>query len=172
METTVTPRQHGIKFGFITSLLVIALALILYVTDLSFKPGINYFSYILILGGIFMGIKTYRDKELGGFITFGTAFKTGWWTVLIMALVSSAFTYVFVTLIAPEFIDKIMEMQSMAMYEQGMSDEEIEMAQSMSSMFMTPGAMVGWALIGNLFIGVILNLIASATLKKNSPEMA
>jgi hypothetical protein len=63
METTITPRQQGVKFGFITGLLVIVLALILYVTDLSFKPGINYVSYILIFGGIFMGIKTYRDNE-------------------------------------------------------------------------------------------------------------
>jgi hypothetical protein len=91
---------------------------------------------------------------------------------LILSLLSAAFTYVFVTWIAPEFIDKIMEMQSMSMYEQGMSDEEIEMAQSMSANFMTPNAMVGWALIGNIFVGVILNLIASAILKKNSPEMA
>jgi len=43
----------------------------------------GYLSFLVGLSLVFVGIKQVRDKHLGGYISFGTAFKTGLFILLI-----------------------------------------------------------------------------------------
>lgn len=55
-------------------------------TDMAALEWVGYLVMIVALSMIFVGIKQYRDRELGGVIRFGTAFKLG----LGISLVASA----------------------------------------------------------------------------------
>ena len=48
---------------------------------------LGYLIMIIALSMIFVGIKQYRDKELGGVIRFGTAFKLGLGITLVASLI-------------------------------------------------------------------------------------
>ena len=52
-----------------------------------FAELVGYLIMIIAMSVIFVGIKQYRDKELGGVIKFGTAFKLGMGITLVASLI-------------------------------------------------------------------------------------
>ncbi len=74
--------------------------------DFNANDVLGYAAMVVVFSLIFFGVKNYRDKELGGIISFGKAFKTG----LLIALTASTF-YVIVWLfyyylLVPDYLDK------------------------------------------------------------------
>ncbi|MCA0229813.1 MAG: DUF4199 domain-containing protein [Bacteroidetes bacterium] len=73
--------------------------------DFSGNELMGYAAMVLIFSLIFFGVRNYRNKELGGHISFGQAFKTG----AFIALIGSTM-YVFVWLFyyylfVPDYLD-------------------------------------------------------------------
>lgn len=56
-------------------------------TDMAALEWVGYLVMIVALSMIFVGIKQYRDRELGGIIKFGTAFKLGLGISLVASLI-------------------------------------------------------------------------------------
>ena len=82
-----TVLTYGPIAGVIIVLLM-ALFIGLMSKEQDFQMGeiLGYASMIVALSTIFVGIRKYRDDELGGMITFGKAFQVG----LLITLVASA----------------------------------------------------------------------------------
>ena len=67
---------------------------------------VGYAAMIVVFSLTFFGIRNYRNKELGGVISLGSAFKTG---ALIALLGSTMYVTVWLFyyyLVVPDFIDK------------------------------------------------------------------
>lgn len=103
-------KKHVLTFGTIPGLVWIGLQLFtvhqLYTNpDLKTNDILGYVIMILIFSLIFFGVRDYRNKKLGGTISFGKALKAG----VLMSLVSSV-VYVAIWLICyylfvPDFIE-------------------------------------------------------------------
>jgi hypothetical protein len=113
-----------------------------------------------------MGIKSYRDYELGGYIGYGKAVGTGTLIAVYGGVITGVFTLVFFMYIAPDMVDRIIEAAQQSMSEQGMSDDQIELASKMSRKFMTPGWMLMFSILGNAIMGLIFSLIIAIFLRK------
>lgn len=76
-------------------------------TNPDFKGNdvLGYAAMVVVFSLIFFGVRNYRNKQLGGFISFGRAFKTG----ALIALVASTMYVVawlfYYYLFVPDFID-------------------------------------------------------------------
>ncbi|MFT3674482.1 MAG: DUF4199 domain-containing protein [Chitinophagaceae bacterium] len=92
--------------GTIMCINMVILVNMLY-TNPDFKGNdvLGYAAMVVVFSLIFFGVRNYRNKQLGGFISFGRAFKTG----ALIALVASTMYVVawlfYYYLFVPDFID-------------------------------------------------------------------
>jgi len=73
--------------------------------DFKGNDVLGYAAMVVVFSLIFFGVRNYRNKQLGGYISFGRAFKTG----TLIALVASTMYVVawlfYYYLFVPDFID-------------------------------------------------------------------
>jgi len=163
-----SPFPTALRYGLIGGLISIALGLGTYLAGMqgTIPTILNIVSTVVTIAVIVYAIRTHRDDDLGGYISYGRCLGTGVLTALIMGLIGAIWTIVLFNFIDPDIMTTMMEPQMEAMEERGMSDEEIEMAMEMTGKFMNPPVMAGMALVGSVVIGLIVSLIAGAFLKK------
>lgn len=165
------PKQENIllntlKPGIILGIVLVIYSITLYILDISTVKVFGYLLYLLIIGGLIFGIKQYRDKELGGYISYPKALGVGVLVLLFASIISSIYTYINLTFIDPTLIDKMLEITEKEMFNKGLSDDQIEMALKMSAKLMKPGIMAIMGFAVSMFFGFILTLIVAAFLKK------
>ncbi|HXH18591.1 MAG TPA: DUF4199 domain-containing protein [Chitinophagales bacterium] len=157
-----------LKYAIITSAVIIIWTIVLYVSELDRTHAgqyLNWLNYPVMF--LFIALAMREQKTLnGGYIDFGDAFKTGLLMMVVVAVIMSAFTYVYFTYINPDFIDFASEKARESMEERDLSDEEIEQGMEFMKIFMSPAAMTVMALFGNIIIGAIFSLILAFFMKK------
>ncbi len=79
--------------------------------------------------------------------------------------------YLYLKVINPSLIEYTREQQALEMEKQGLSQEAIDKALSISENFTSPEMMALTGLLGGIIIGIILALIISAIMKKENPEL-
>lgn len=131
---------------------------------------VGYASMLLAFSLIFVALKNYRDKQNGGVMSFGTAFKNG----LLIALVTST-VYVVVWLIyntyfSPDFIEKYTEATLATMAKEGKSAAEIQAQatemKKFAEMYKNPFINAAITYTEILPVGIIVSLLAALILKK------
>jgi type IV secretory pathway VirB6-like protein len=166
-------KKIALNYGLILALLSIVITVILFVTDNHIdRPWwSSLLSFLLMLAVIVYGLKAFKAAN-GGFMSLGEALKAGLAISLVAGIIGAIFNYLFVTVIEPDFVEKMLDFTRERMYEQNpnMTEEQAEMALSMSEKFMSPGIMSAFAVIGSLFFGFIISLIAGLIMKQNRPE--
>ena len=171
MKKTVL-TYGGIAGGAIVIMMFISMAL-LEGDSPNFKRAevIGYISMIAALSMIFVGIKTYRDKELDGTINFGKAFQVG----LMITLVASAI-YVIGWMIytstggAAEFMDQYYEYSVNELQNSGASqeviDQKIAEMEKFKEMYKNPLVQIGITFLEIFPVGLVISLIAAGLLRK------
>lgn len=162
--------KSALNQGAIVGLILMVISLIIYVFELyDANQYLSWVSMAILVAGIAMGIKSYRDKQGGGFISYGSAVGYGTMVALFAGIISSFVTYIYLGYIDDGFVQHQLMVQEDEMYERGMPEEQIEMAMTWTKKFMAPGALAVMGVIMNTLIGLIISLIAAAFLKKE-PE--
>ncbi len=160
--------NHSIVYGLVTGGLLVLLSLIINLSNLGPKNPIVYLSYLILIAGIIWGSKEYRDKIMGGFISYGNSLLVGFLIGMFAALISAVFTFIYIKFIDPAIVEKWLEIAETSMLEKNpnMSQDQIDTAMNMTQKFMKPGWMLITGFIGQTFISFILSLIVSIFIKK------
>jgi hypothetical protein len=162
----------GIIAGLISTSLFIGLMILGKAGDDQFKHGMIYGYTLMILAFsfIFVGTKNTRDKYNGGAISFGKAFRVGFYITLIASTI-----YVIVWLInyyvfIPDFAEKYGAHVLEGLRASGASQEEIARQTAANSRF---SEMIKNPLFNALItyseivpVGLIVSLISAWTLKR------
>ena len=160
-----------LKYALLTSVAVILWSLVLYLTEMEksdIGPYLNWVSYIIML--IFMYLAMNEEKQANeGFLSYGSAFKTGFFMILIVSAIVTVYTYMYFSFINPEIIQFIHDKTIMDMEEKGMNQEQIDMAMGYTDKFLQPGIMTVFAFFANIIMGTILALVVAAFVKKDTP---
>lgn len=136
---------------------------------------LGYGTMVLALSVIFPAIKSYRDKEQNGVITFGKAFLIG----IYISLISSAIyamgweIYIGTTgMTAVELMNSIYESQVTAMMEAGATAEELAMYQ-IGDWYNSFLPRYLFTMLGEMFpVGLIISLICAGILKRKTAKAA
>lgn len=164
-QRTISPVRNALKYGLMTGAVLIVLSLVSYYAGMSADSNLQWVSYLLLAIGIFVGSRHHRDKELGGFMSYGRGLGAGVLIALFSGILLAIFIYLFYGVIAPGALDEVKQMQEEAMYEKGMSEEQINMSLN----FVSAGIMAIFTLPAITFFGFVFSLITAAILKKDRP---
>lgn len=166
MENKPSLFQHTMTWGAITGIILIVYSLVLYLTHQTANKALGYPSYVLLIAGIIIGSIAYRDKILGGFISYKDAFVTGLLITIFAGILSSFFTFILIRYIDPSVVDQILAQAEEKLITKGLSEDDIEMAMEKSKEFIGSPVMVLIGLLSFAFIGTIISLITAAIVKK------
>lgn len=164
--------KSALNWGVILGIALIIYSLLMWILDLSLEQWVSWVSYIIMIGGIVLGTKSYRDNILNGAISYGQALGFGVLMMLFASIIAAIYSYIFFAFIDPEFVNKMLQMVEEQLLERGMPDEQIEMAIEMQRKFMKPVIMALMTIPTYTFIGLIISLITSIFLKKKPAEIA
>jgi hypothetical protein len=173
MNTTIeNPRSQfkvALNYGTLSALSSISIFLIFYFigTDIQSKTP-QYLGYVILIIFLILGIKSYRDNDLGGFMTYGKSLGTGTLISLCAGFISAIFTIIFFKYIAPDMIQKILDTAQQNMADKGLSEEQIQMSMSYAAKFMTPVWLFLFSVLGTTIMGLIFSLLISIFMKKEA----
>jgi hypothetical protein len=157
------------NYGLLLGLVLVILSLLVFVFEMYEASWLSIVSYLILIGGLIVGIKRRRDLECGGYISFGSALGYGTLIGLFVGLVGAIVLYLYLGFVDDGFITYNIEKQEMQFYESGMTDAQIEQSMSWTKKFSTPFTYAIAGIITNVFSAFIISLIAAAFLKKE-PE--
>ncbi len=159
--------------GVYLGVALIVFSLITFLLDFEYDSPIKYISYAILAIGLYWAIVSYRDKHLGGFISYKGAFTAGFYTALIASLITGIFTFIYVEYIDTALIGQVLEQAELDMLERSpdMSDEQLDQALSFTEIFASPIVLSIAGFISNLVVSIILSLIISIFAKRENKEV-
>ena len=155
-------------YGLYLSLALIVLSLLFYIAELYMEDWTSYISYAVLFAGVGFSSFLYRNNHLNGFISYGDSMLTGFLTGLFAAVITSIYTYIFMTYLGTDMITEmlIVAEESVLSGNPDISDEDLEMAMSITRKVMQPGGMSLMALLFTSFFAVVFSLVTSIFIKK------
>ena len=164
---------YGLISGLIISaLMAVNLSMCIKSGDFESSMLIGYASMLIAFSLIFVGIKNYRDKYNGGMISFGKAFKVGFFMTLIASTI-----YVIVWLIEehfffPDFIDKYTAHEISKLRSSGINATELanktKDLEKAKEMYSNPVLKILMTYAEILPVGLVVTLISSLILKRKT----
>ncbi len=135
---------------------------------------IGYLGMLIAFTFIFVAIKSYRDKQNGGIISFGKAFKMG----LLIALIASTLYVITWAIVYKNFLPNFMEKYSAAMIEEAKASssgaalqDQIDEINKGKEMYATPLGFTLFTYAEILPVGILVSLIAALVLKRKNPKV-
>ncbi|HZV68604.1 MAG TPA: DUF4199 domain-containing protein [Saprospiraceae bacterium] len=176
-------KKNIIIYGLIAGLIVSVLMLssVNYLShcegnvDYGTSMIIGYASMLIAFSLVFVGIRNYRDKYNEGVISFGKAFTTGIFIVLIASTVYVVAWLIDYFFFIPDFMEKMSTHMLDELKSSGASQIEIDkQTQEMARfgmMYKNPffNAMITYTEI--LPVGLIVTLISSLILKRKTAKI-
>lgn len=178
-------KRTILVFGLIAGLIVSAfmatsmiIAGCMAETNYALGMIIGFSSMLIAFSFVFVGIKSYRDKHLGGAITFGQGFLTG---VIIAFIASTMYviTWAFVyNYFLPDFMDNFGDYMIKNIDTVGKTTVEIdaernEVTQSVAEMkedYKSP-VLFTWHTYKEIFpLGIVVALISAAILRRKPKD--
>lgn len=160
--------KSALNFGAVVGLILMVISLVTYVFGMYENKALGYLSYAVLIGGIVIGIRKYRDEVNDGFISYGSALGYGVLIALFASIIASFANFIYLSYIDSSFIEFSLEQAEIQMIEQGNTDEQVEMAMGFTRSMLSPFGIFLFGIFGLTFFGLIVSLIAGAFLKKES----
>lgn len=77
MENQKSVIKPSLTYGLYLGVVLILFSLIMFLLDIDRESKLMWVSYLIMAGGLFWAMISFRDKINGGFITYGKAFGAG-----------------------------------------------------------------------------------------------
>jgi hypothetical protein len=177
-ESTVPFFPTALKYGVIAGLILVAYSMLGNMLGFSIPTSLGMGVIQMIIGILavvligYFTIKHHRDRELGGYISFGRAFLVCLIALVTAGLISSIFNYIYMTFIDPDYVNTALEKMEEMFSSMGMSEDQIEEALKGTRERFEPSTMLTTGLLWSIGINAIIALIMAAIMKKRPAEFA
>ncbi len=165
-------RKFAMNYGAYLGLALIVISFIVYILGLEEQKSIipSLLNNFLMIGAIVYSVTIYRDNFNNGFISYGESLKLGTSVVFFASVILAFYTFLFVTFINPEYLEKILKVaeQEILNSDPEISDENLDLALSMTQKMLQPQWMITLSVLGGTFMGFFYSLIISFFLKRES----
>lgn len=172
-------KKNVFVFGSIAGLIIAVFMMVsmaFMAKDPNFDMGmvIGYTSMLVAFSFVFIGIKNFRDKYNNGVITFGKAFKVGFFISLIASTIYVLTWLVEYYLFIPDFMEKYADHMLKQAQESGASAAEIakktEQMAGYKEMYKNPIFVILLTYSEILPVGLLVTLISALILKRKQTK--
>ena len=167
-----TAKKFVLNYGIMLGIISVIFGVIMYVTNVYLDPGIIYtlIGFLVLIVIISLGIKAFKSEN-GGYLSLGEALKVGIGVAVIGGIIAAVWSFVLMNYIEPDYMNQMMEVQREKMVEAqpDLTESQLDAAEEMTAKFASPIMVVAFSLIGNLFFGLIISLIAGLIMKNKNP---
>ncbi len=167
-----TAKKFVLNYGLLLGIVSVIFGVIMYVTNVYLDPGVIYsaIGFLVLIVIITLGIKAFKTEN-DGYLSLGEALKVGIGVAVIGGIITAVWSFVLMNYIEPEYMNQIMEVQREKMIEMqpNMTESQLEAASEMTSKMSSPLMIMAFSLIGNLFFGLVISLIAGLIMKNKNP---
>jgi hypothetical protein len=135
----------------------------------------QYFQWLMlpVIFAIFwMALKAVRDERPHQAISYGQAVGAGALIGLYSSAMGAVYNFIHLKFINTSFADYQIELIRAKWVASGMSDTQMEQAEKITRMMMSPGLAACMALIFGFIFSMIVVLIVAAFVKRAAPEGA
>jgi hypothetical protein len=171
-------RKVIITFGLIGGLIG---SVLMFSTMPLWKNGIidynnslwmGYTTMVISLSVIFFGVKSYRDRELNGTISFGKAMGVGVLISAISCVVYAAGWEVCLHFFYPNFMEEYVTICIDRAKASGMTGQELAETvaryENAKEMYKNPVLRFGFSIMEPLPVGILISLVSAGLLRKRS----
>lgn len=177
MENNETIERPGmmktaLTYGLLIGVLMLVIHLVFYFAGAIASMYMAYIYYAVMLAGIVLATKAWRDEVMGGYISYGQALGFGTLTIFFASVLVGVYFFIFYKFVDPGALNDLLVAAEQKMIDKNpaITDEELDLALSISQRFMKPGFMALSSILNYTFLGFIMSLITSIFMKKNNPE--
>ena len=106
-------------------------------------------------------------------ISYSDSLRLGTSVVFFASVILAFYTYIFVTFINPEYLKNIINLAEQEILNSNpeISDDDLDLALSMTQKMLQPQWMATLSIIGGTFMGFFYSLIISFFVKKEDPNL-
>ena len=175
----IPTRKIILTYGIISGVVIISMMILGFYLfadsegNKNFSEWLGYLTMLLALSVIFVGIKRYRDQELGGTIRFKTAFLLGLGISLVAGAAYVVSWEIHLAMTDYAFIDEYAAAQIADARSGGSSDAEIaQLTEYMDEMKVNYGKLLfrlPMTFLEIFPVGLLITLVSAAILRK--PEI-
>lgn len=163
--------SYGLIAGLIVSVMLVVSTTLCY-SNPNFQSNmyIGFGAMFIAFSMIFVGVKNFRDKQNNGVITFGKAFKIGFYIALVASTLYVLVWLIEYYLFIPDFMDKYTAHVLKEAYAEGGGqaaiNAKIAEMNSYKEMYKKPLFVVLLTYMEILPLGLVLSLISALIFKK------
>ena len=161
MENKVSVWKANLNNGIILGLAGVVFSLVMWFMDQTLNKSLGYIWLLVLLVALYFLIKSYRDNQLKGFITYGQSLGAGVVIMLYYSVISAVFAFILYKFIDPGLIDKMLAMAEQTMVDKGIPEAAMEQGLKVQQKLMTPAFIAGSSIFSTMFMGTILSLLVS-----------
>ncbi|MCX6239291.1 MAG: DUF4199 domain-containing protein [Bacteroidia bacterium] len=171
MENQSNSVNHmAMSYGLYMGLALILNSVIFYVMGSPFAKACGYISYAIVIVGIALAMRAYRDNNTEAGVTYGRALGLGTLQSLFASLIVAFFSFVLFKLVDKTLIDKFLSFMEEQLLRNGTPDSQTETVMAMYRKVMTPLTYSLGQILGVTFMGFLFSLILAIFFKKQSTD--
>lgn len=167
-----TAKKFVLNYGVLLGITSVIFGVVMYVTNVHLDPPMVYsiIGFLILIVVISLGIKAFKTEN-GGFLSLGEALKVGIGVAVIGGIIAAIWSFVLMNYIEPDYMSQMMEVQREKMIEMqpDMTESQLDATAEMTSKFSSPLMVMAFSLIGNLFFGLVISLVAGLIMKNKNP---
>ncbi|GGC08569.1 DUF4199 domain-containing protein [Dyadobacter sediminis] len=168
MEERTSTARVALKYGVLTSVIIMVYTTIINVSGLSQNQFLTSLTFVFMIVAIVLAMKDYREQNKG-FMSYGEGLGLGTLVSAVMGLLSSAFNMFYMQFIDNTLLEQAMNKVREDMEKSGKDDAQIDQAMELSQRFMSPGIVFFMGVLGSILMGLIVSLIVAAILRREKP---
>lgn len=164
----------GLSGLVIAMMMIISTSLCYGSPDFEGSMVLGYAGMLIAFSFIFIGVKNFRDKQQGGAITFGSAFRMGLLITLIASTVYVAVWLVEYYMFMPDFMERYADHVMRQAQKSGKSaaalDQQAKEMAQYKEWYKNPAMVVLLTYMEVLPVGLVVSLICALILKRKSEK--
>ena len=159
-------RKTASTHGLIVGAVLIFVALFVWLTRAEGQRGLQLLNWGVIIGSVYVSMKTWRDKYCDGIISYNQALAYGIRVMFFASIIFAVYNVLYFNVLEPESVEQSMDIIEDQFYALGYDEERIQASVEMARSMQTPIFQAITTIVGTSFLGLLVSLVVALFIRR------